>query len=94
MSKSAIFCGFRKKKLSFVSSEKRRAGTSVSSEKRRVASMSSEKKESVNLSSSSSGCSTVEDQAEIDRIKANVDKSRKALQTLGYVELTFEDFLR
>ncbi|KAL2341977.1 hypothetical protein Fmac_009917 [Flemingia macrophylla] len=33
-----------------------------------------------------------QDQAEIDRIKANVEKSRKALQTLGYAELTFEDF--
>ncbi|XP_020202645.1 ubiquitin thioesterase otubain-like [Cajanus cajan] len=33
-----------------------------------------------------------QDQAEIDRIKANVEKSRKALQTLGYADLTFEDF--
>ncbi|XP_057428752.1 OVARIAN TUMOR DOMAIN-containing deubiquitinating enzyme 1 isoform X1 [Lotus japonicus] len=33
-----------------------------------------------------------QDQAEIDRIQANVEKSRTALQTLGYTELTFEDF--
>ncbi|KAK7412252.1 hypothetical protein VNO78_03703 [Psophocarpus tetragonolobus] len=33
-----------------------------------------------------------QDQAEIDRVKANVEKSRKALQTLGYADLTFEDF--
>lgn len=33
-----------------------------------------------------------QDSAEIDRIKANVERSRKALQTLGYAELTFEDF--
>ncbi|RDX98726.1 Ubiquitin thioesterase otubain-like protein, partial [Mucuna pruriens] len=33
-----------------------------------------------------------QDQAEIDRIQANVEKSRKALQTLGYADLTFEDF--
>ncbi|XP_027360369.1 ubiquitin thioesterase otubain-like isoform X2 [Abrus precatorius] len=33
-----------------------------------------------------------QDQAEVDRIKANVEKSRKALQTLGYADLTFEDF--
>ncbi|XP_019419079.1 PREDICTED: ubiquitin thioesterase otubain-like [Lupinus angustifolius] len=33
-----------------------------------------------------------QDQAEIDRIKENVEKSRKALQTLGYPDLTFEDF--
>lgn len=33
-----------------------------------------------------------QDQAEVDRIHANVEKSRKALQTLGYADLTFEDF--
>ncbi|XP_045814397.1 OVARIAN TUMOR DOMAIN-containing deubiquitinating enzyme 1 [Trifolium pratense] len=33
-----------------------------------------------------------QDSAEIDRIKANVERSRNALQTLGYPELTFEDF--
>lgn len=33
-----------------------------------------------------------QDQAEIDRIKANVEKSRKELQSLGYADLTFEDF--
>ena len=33
-----------------------------------------------------------QDQAEVDRIQANVEKSRKALQTLGYADLTFEDF--
>ncbi|XP_061368779.1 OVARIAN TUMOR DOMAIN-containing deubiquitinating enzyme 1 [Gastrolobium bilobum] len=33
-----------------------------------------------------------QDQTEIDRIKANIEKSRKALQSLGYAELTFEDF--
>ncbi|CAL0334379.1 unnamed protein product [Lupinus luteus] len=33
-----------------------------------------------------------QDQHEIDRVKENVEKSRKALQTLGYPELTFEDF--
>ncbi|KAE9595027.1 putative ubiquitinyl hydrolase 1 [Lupinus albus] len=33
-----------------------------------------------------------QDQAEIDRVKENVEKSRKALQTLGYPDLTFEDF--
>ncbi|KAL2348087.1 hypothetical protein Fmac_002087 [Flemingia macrophylla] len=49
-SKSTFHCGFRKKKLSFVSSEKRRAG---------ISSVSPEKKKSVNLSSSS-GCSIVE----------------------------------
>ncbi|QCD76669.1 ubiquitin thioesterase protein OTUB1 [Vigna unguiculata] len=33
-----------------------------------------------------------QDQAEVDRIQPNVEKSRKALQTLGYADLTFEDF--
>ncbi|OIW13660.1 hypothetical protein TanjilG_08002 [Lupinus angustifolius] len=33
-----------------------------------------------------------QDQHEVDRVKENVEKSRKALQTLGYPELTFEDF--
>ncbi|CAL5183347.1 unnamed protein product [Lathyrus oleraceus] len=33
-----------------------------------------------------------QDKAEIDRIKVNIERSRKALQTLGYAELTFEDF--
>lgn len=33
-----------------------------------------------------------QDIAEIERIKVNVEKSREALQTLGYPELTFEDF--
>ncbi|KAI4324230.1 hypothetical protein L6164_023784 [Bauhinia variegata] len=33
-----------------------------------------------------------QDQAEVDRIKANVEKCRKTLQKLGYPELTFEDF--
>ncbi|XP_058751189.1 OVARIAN TUMOR DOMAIN-containing deubiquitinating enzyme 1-like [Vicia villosa] len=33
-----------------------------------------------------------QDKAEIERIKANIERSRKALQTLGYAELTFEDF--
>lgn len=33
-----------------------------------------------------------QDKAEVERIKANVEKSREALQTLGYPELTFEDF--
>lgn len=33
-----------------------------------------------------------QDKAEIERIKSNIERSRKALQTLGYAELTFEDF--
>ncbi|KAK7331844.1 hypothetical protein VNO80_28585 [Phaseolus coccineus] len=33
-----------------------------------------------------------QDQAEVDRIQPKVEKSRKALQTLGYADLTFEDF--
>ncbi|MED6162668.1 hypothetical protein PIB30_072728, partial [Stylosanthes scabra] len=33
-----------------------------------------------------------QDQAEVDRIQANIEKSRNALQSLGYADLTFEDF--
>ncbi|KAK7246617.1 hypothetical protein RIF29_41487 [Crotalaria pallida] len=33
-----------------------------------------------------------QDHAEIDRIKKSVEKSRSALQSLGYPDLTFEDF--
>ncbi|PON54797.1 Ubiquitin thioesterase Otubain [Parasponia andersonii] len=33
-----------------------------------------------------------QDQAEVDRIKANVEQCRKTLQSLGYAEFTFEDF--
>ncbi|KAL1289325.1 hypothetical protein HN51_057730 [Arachis hypogaea] len=33
-----------------------------------------------------------QDQAEVERIQANIEKSRKALQSLGYADLTFEDF--
>lgn len=33
-----------------------------------------------------------QDRAEVDRIKANVEECRKTLQSLGYVDFTFEDF--
>ncbi|KAI4332361.1 hypothetical protein L6164_017278 [Bauhinia variegata] len=33
-----------------------------------------------------------QDQTEVDRIKAKVEKCSKTLQTLGYLEFTFEDF--
>ncbi|CAN8291073.1 unnamed protein product [Cochlearia groenlandica] len=33
-----------------------------------------------------------QDRSEVDRIKANVEKCRKALQNLGYTDFTFEDF--
>ncbi|XAR65841.1 Ubiquitinyl hydrolase 1 [Bertholletia excelsa] len=33
-----------------------------------------------------------QDQKEVDRIKACVEESRKTLQSLGYVDFTFEDF--
>ncbi|CAH8349888.1 unnamed protein product [Eruca vesicaria subsp. sativa] len=33
-----------------------------------------------------------QDGAEVDRIKVNVEKCRKALQNLGYTDFTFEDF--
>ncbi|KAJ6703248.1 UBIQUITIN THIOLESTERASE PROTEIN OTUB [Salix viminalis] len=33
-----------------------------------------------------------QDRVEVDRIKANVEECRKTLQSLGYVDFTFEDF--
>uniref|UniRef100_A0A2P2KV29 Ubiquitin thioesterase n=2 Tax=Rhizophora mucronata TaxID=61149 RepID=A0A2P2KV29_RHIMU len=33
-----------------------------------------------------------QDQAEVDRVKINVEECRKMLQSLGYVDFTFEDF--
>ncbi|KAL3500955.1 hypothetical protein ACH5RR_035404 [Cinchona calisaya] len=33
-----------------------------------------------------------QDEAEVDRIKANVEQCRMTLQSLGYAEFTFEDF--
>lgn len=33
-----------------------------------------------------------QDRAEVDRIKGNVEECRKTLQSLGYPDLTFEDF--
>ncbi|XP_024995767.1 ubiquitin thioesterase otubain-like isoform X2 [Cynara cardunculus var. scolymus] len=33
-----------------------------------------------------------QDQAEVERIKTNVEKCRKTLQSLGYADFTFEDF--
>ncbi|XP_054807243.1 OVARIAN TUMOR DOMAIN-containing deubiquitinating enzyme 1 [Prosopis cineraria] len=33
-----------------------------------------------------------QDQAEVERIKVNVEECRKTLQKLGYADLTFEDF--
>ncbi|KAI5600961.1 hypothetical protein Peur_003812 [Populus x canadensis] len=33
-----------------------------------------------------------QDRAEVDRIKLNVEECRKTLQSLGYVDFTFEDF--
>lgn len=33
-----------------------------------------------------------QNQAEVDRVKANVEKCRKTLQSLGYADFTFEDF--
>ncbi|GLU06296.1 hypothetical protein SLE2022_233390 [Rubroshorea leprosula] len=33
-----------------------------------------------------------QDRAEVDRIKRNVEECRKTLQSLGYVDFTFEDF--
>ncbi|XP_031099208.1 OVARIAN TUMOR DOMAIN-containing deubiquitinating enzyme 1 [Ipomoea triloba] len=33
-----------------------------------------------------------QDQKEVERIKGNVEKCRKTLQSLGYAEFTFEDF--
>ncbi|KAJ7957482.1 Ubiquitin thioesterase [Quillaja saponaria] len=33
-----------------------------------------------------------QDQEEVERIRANIEKCRKTLQSLGYAEFTFEDF--
>ncbi|XP_030449535.1 OVARIAN TUMOR DOMAIN-containing deubiquitinating enzyme 1 [Syzygium oleosum] len=33
-----------------------------------------------------------QDKSEVDRIKANVEECRRTLQSLGYVDFTFEDF--
>ncbi|KAI4383635.1 hypothetical protein MLD38_009447 [Melastoma candidum] len=33
-----------------------------------------------------------QDRAEVDRIKSNIEECRKTLQSLGYVDFTFEDF--
>ncbi|GLT86776.1 hypothetical protein SLE2022_048940 [Rubroshorea leprosula] len=33
-----------------------------------------------------------QDQAEVDRIKGNIEECRKMLRTLGYADFTFEDF--
>lgn len=33
-----------------------------------------------------------QDKAEVDRVKAKVEECRRTLQSLGYVDFTFEDF--
>ncbi|OMO88776.1 Peptidase C65, otubain, partial [Corchorus capsularis] len=35
-----------------------------------------------------------QDRAEVDRIKGNIEECRKTLQSLGYADFIFEDFLR